>query len=90
MPSDNDIKVLNKLKIKIKRNSDKIKEAAQTYSELLKNGKSMIALFPKNKDVDDFNMQMSKLNNIKLIKVEAVDDIQQSARKKNIKSEKLN
>ena len=77
MPNDTDIKMLTKLKIKIKHESEKIKEAAIFYSELLKKGKLSIALFPKIKDVDEFNMQMSKLNNIKLIKVYAEDEVLQ-------------
>jgi hypothetical protein len=77
LPSDADIKMLDNLKIKFKHESQKIKEAAIFFSELLKNGKSLIALFPKIKDVDEFNMQMSKINNIKLVKVQAEDDVLQ-------------
>jgi len=66
LPSDADIKMLDNLKIKFKHESQKIKEAAIFFSELLKNGKSLIALFSKIKEIDELKMQMSKINNIKL------------------------
>lgn len=77
MPTDDDIALLNTLKLNLQNPLNKIKESALFYHNLLKEGKSLIALFPKNEDVENFNIEMSKLNNINFIKVEAEDIVRQ-------------
>jgi len=75
MPSEEDINCLKRLKIHIRNPLNKIKEAAQFYNEIQKNLKSIIALFALNSDVDEFNINVSKINNINLVSIRAEDNL---------------
>lgn len=73
MPTFDDIKLLESLKIQIKNPKRKIQEAARFYYDIMKNKKTMIALFAKNEHVDEFYKEMGSLCAIKIIEVKAED-----------------
>lgn len=73
LPTQEDIDILQSIRLQVSNAENKIKEAAEFYKKLLNDHKSIIALFSKNIDVDNFNRHMSLLNEVSTQNVYAED-----------------
>ena len=86
IPTEDDIDILNKQKIKINNTRDIYPETAQFYKESDNNRSYSICLFGLTSEVDSCNSEISKVYKIKTVKISAIDFVNNKLINKNNKT----